>query len=80
MNASWRRLTTSRKKVRNEEAQTKLDNQRKLVAYVMIEMLTFYDEVEFLDEFFVWNNEKNGKFYSWFFKNEEAYMEQPNTD
>ena len=26
----------------------------------------FYDEVFFLDEFYVWNNVKNGAIYSWF--------------
>lgn len=33
---------------------------------IIIEMYMVYDEIFFLDEFFVWNNEKNGAIYSWF--------------
>ena len=29
-------------------------------------MYMFYDEIYFLDEFYVWNNHKNGAIYSWF--------------
>lgn len=36
------------------------------MAFVIIEMYNIYEEIYFMDEFFVWNNEKNGGIYSWF--------------
>ena len=36
------------------------------MAIMIIEMYSTYDEFFFLDEFFIWNNEKNGGIYSWF--------------
>ena len=36
------------------------------MAIMIIEMYSTYDEIFFLDEFFIWNNEKNGGIYSWF--------------
>ena len=38
---------------------------------VIIEIYLAYEEIYFLDEFYVWNNEKNGGIYSWFDKGKD---------
>ena len=45
------------------------------MAYLLIEIYFFYDEIFFLDEFHVWNNKKNGAIYSWFDKNKDGELE-----
>ena len=35
-----------------------------------------YDDIWFIDEFYIWNNEKNGGIYSWFDKGkDDAYIQ-----
>ena len=41
------------------------------MAYVIIDIYLEYEEIYFLDEFYVWNNEKNGGIYSWFDKGKD---------
>ena len=43
----------------------------KVKVNAIIEMYYFYEEVFFLDEFYVWSNKKNGCVYSWFEKGKE---------
>ena len=44
-------------------------------------MYDFYDEIFFLDEFYVWNNGKNGAIYSWFEKGKnQAELETYNEE
>ena len=38
-------------------------------------MYCFYEEIFFLDEFFVWNNHKNGNLWSWYDINKPALCE-----
>ena len=38
---------------------------------VIIELYLEYQEIYFLDEFYIWNNEKNGGIYSWFDKGKD---------
>ena len=38
-------------------------------------MYTFYEELWFIDECYIWNNSKNGQVYSWFEKNKEAFID-----
>ena len=46
------------------------------MGFVIIELYQNYDEIFFLDEFYIWNNEKNGSIYSWFDQGEDdAYLE-----
>ena len=42
---------------------------------MLIEVYFFYDEIWFLDEFYVWNNKSNGSCYSWFEKNKDGELE-----
>ena len=49
------------------------------MAYLLIEIYFFYDEIFFLDEFYVWNNKKNGGIYSWFDKNKDGELNQVQT-
>ena len=51
------------------------DNEKKCAAYLIIEIYWFYDEIFFLDEFYVWNNKKNGAIYSWFDRGKEPSLE-----
>ena len=37
----------------------------------IIEMYTAFEEIYFIDEFYVWNNHKNGGIYSWFDKEKD---------
>ena len=41
------------------------------MGFIIIEMYLNYEEIYFLDEFYVWNNEKNGGIYSWFDKGKD---------
>ena len=38
-------------------------------------MYTFYEELWFIDECYIWNNAKNGSVYSWYDKNKEALID-----
>ena len=58
----------SKIKYENEIANHRRDGYLLLIGYVIIEIYREYEEIYFLDEFYVWNNEKNGSIYSWFDK------------
>ena len=68
MNKSWQKVTTTATKYEIESANVRRAGYLKLMALVIIEMYLTYDEIIFLDEFYLWNNEKNGGIYSWFDK------------
>ena len=40
-------------------------------------MNRFFEEIFYVDEFYVWNNKKNGNIYSWFDKgsNSDSYID-----
>ena len=42
---------------------------------MIIELYSFCEEIFFVDEFYVWNNHKNGGIYSWFDKTEIATLD-----
>ena len=46
------------------------------MGFVIIELYTNYDELWIIDEFYIWNNQKNGGIYSWFDQGkDDAYLE-----
>ena len=41
---------------------------------LMIELYINYEEIFFIDAFYIWNNTKNGKIWSWFDKSKNPYI------
>ena len=67
-NKSWKRGCNYKKVEENDRLTEYENNKKKCVAYMIIELYVLYEEIFFLDEFYLWNNKKNGVNYSWFEK------------
>ena len=64
-------MTTTKINYENEVANERRQGYLRLIGFVIIELYLEYEEIYFLDEFYVWNNEKNGGIYSWFDKGKD---------
>ena len=71
LNKSWQKVTTTTSKYENDVANERRAGYLKLMSFVIIELYLTYDEIYFIDEFYIWNNEKNGGIYSWFDKGKD---------
>ena len=56
MKKAWRRPVNYKKVEENEILTQWVQNQKKCAAYVIIEMYNKFEEIFFLDEFYLWNN------------------------
>ena len=65
-NKSWKKASNYVKIEENELLTKWENNKKKCAAYLIIELYMKFDEIFFLDEFYLWNNKKNGTNYSWF--------------
>ena len=62
INKSWQKVTTTTSKYESDVANERRAGYLKLMSFVIIELYLTYDEIYFIDEFYVWNNEKNGEY------------------
>lgn len=65
---SWSK-SYDQKLYKNNDFNDKFEKKQYIVCFACIEMLSFYKEIWSIDEFFIWNNEKNSGIYSWFDRN-----------
>ena len=65
-NKSWKKAINYKKIEESDFLNQWVLNSKKCVSYLIIETYIKFEEIFFLDEFYMWNNKKNGSNYSWF--------------
>lgn len=63
---SWQKVTNNKLTYENQTANRLRQGYLRLMGFVICEIYVYYEEIYFIDEFYIWNNEKNGGIYSWF--------------
>lgn len=72
MKKSWQRVTNNKLTYEIQRANQLREGYLRLMGCVICEMYMNYEEIYFIDEFYIWNNQKNSGIYSWFDRGKDA--------